>query len=753
MAFELFGYSFRKNEENPKTQQSFAPEVKDDGATVIMATGGSYGTYVDLEGSVKTEAELVTKYREMALQSEVDEAITNIMDEAITIDETQQSVDILLDDLSLQPKTKEIILAEFRNILRLLDYDRHCYNIFRRWYVDGRLIYHAIIDENNPLDGVKEFRYIDPRKIKKIREVKKQRMPVNKNGQSVDITQTVSEYYLYNEKGFAGKKESGSVGQSYVGAAGGYGTTATGLKIAKDSILHVTSGITDSKGIMTLGYLHQAIKPLNQLRILEDATLIYRISRAPERRIFYIDVGNLPKIKAEQHLADMMAKHRNKLVYDASSGEVRDSRKFMCLDMKTKVPLLDGRTLTLEEITTEHQAGKKNWVYSCDPVTGKFAPGPVSWAGVTIKDSQVVKVTFDNGESVICTPDHKFPVWGKGFIEAQHLVGESVIPGYRRKAKINKSTSEYEQIYRNDTKDWAFTHLEVARWKDKMGIREEIAHQPQYLEEEKNTIHHRNHDSFKSSKGYTAEGLHNHKAISVEWLPETMDVGCLTVDLEETYHSHHTYLLDVGVFTKNTMLEDFWLPRREGGRGTEISTLPSGQNLGELQDVLYFQKRLYKALQVPIGRLDPEQAFTIGRSTQISRDEVKFSKFIDRLRTKFSTLFTDALEKQLVLKGYFTVDEWKQIAQYIRYRFAKDNVWSDLKDIEILTSRIEAANGLAPFIGKYFAHTTVRKDIFRQSEEEIQKNDVLIIQEMQNPILYPPQPVDETGGMNNGQNG
>lgn len=945
MAFELFGYSFRKNEENPKTQQSFAPEVKDDGATVIMATGGSYGTYVDLEGSVKTEAELVTKYREMALQSEVDEAITNIMDEAITIDETQQSVDILLDDLSLQPKTKEIILAEFRNILRLLDYDRHCYNIFRRWYVDGRLIYHAIIDENNPLDGVKEFRYIDPRKIKKIREVKKQRMPVNKNGQSVDITQTVSEYYLYNEKGFAGKKESGSVGQSYVGAAGGYGTTATGLKIAKDSILHVTSGITDSKGIMTLGYLHQAIKPLNQLRILEDATLIYRISRAPERRIFYIDVGNLPKIKAEQHLADMMAKHRNKLVYDASSGEVRDSRKFMCLDMKTKVPLLDGRTLTLEEITTEHQAGKKNWVYSCDPVTGKFAPGPVSWAGVTIKDSQVVKVTFDNGESVICTPDHKFPVWGKGFIEAQHLVGESVIPGYRRNQDINGNGNEYEQIYQNDTKTWEYTHRLVSTWKDGAGLREEFT----FLEnkEKKNTIHHKDFNRFNNnpdnlvrmgwkdhmkyhtqycnsdelrkkngdlhtliytqeiinlveqaakdqlinldavkfinahidsdawmkanndkvlpkrasipwkflyrdllqvckqlgykgwldyskqfstqetitrykkitpefyrkrsqnkvwrenlsiaaknrksptikswkittpdgdqeiidnlneycrqnglhrtnikgdfgSKGYFAEVLRNHKAVSVEWLPETMDVGCLTVDLEETYHSHHSYLLDVGVFTKNTMLEDFWLPRREGGRGTEISTLPSGQNLGELQDVLYFQKRLYKALQVPIGRLDPEQAFTIGRSTQISRDEVKFSKFIDRLRTKFSTLFTDALEKQLVLKGYFTVDEWKQIAQYIRYRFAKDNVWSDLKDIEILTSRIEAANGLAPFIGKYFAHTTVRKDIFRQSEEEIQKNDVLIIQEMQNPILYPPQPVDETGGMNNGQNG
>lgn len=524
MAFELFGYQFKRREEDTKTQQAFSPEVKDDGATVIMATGGSFGTYVDLEGTVKTEAELVTKYREMALQSEVDEAITNIIDEAISLNEDQKSVDILLDDLPLQPKTKEIIIQEFENILKLLDYDSKCYDIFKRWYVDGRIIYHAIIDEANPLDGIKELRYIDPRKIKKIREVAKKKMPTSKNGQTVDITKTVSEYYLYNEKGFSGKKESGTVGQSYVGAAGGYGTTATGLKIAKDAILHITSGLTDSKGQMSLGYLHQAIKPLNQLRILEDATLIYRISRAPERRIFYIDIGNLPKIKAEQHLQDMMAKHKNKVVYDAATGEVKDSRKFM------------------------------------------------------------------------------------------------------------------------------------------------------------------------------------------------------------------------------TMLEDFWLPRREGGRGTEITTLPAGQNLGELNDVMYFQKRLYKALQVPIGRLDPEQAFTIGRSTQISRDEIRFSKFIDRLRTRFSATFLDALEKQLVLKGYFLPDEWKQIAQHIKFRFSKDNLWTELKELEILQARIEALQGLTPYIGRYVSHTSARKNVLRQSDQDIQENDEQILEEMQNPILNPPQPVDETGG-------
>jgi len=731
----LFGYEIRRKEDKEEQPKSFAAPLNDDGAVNVESTavGGAYGYFLDIEGSAKTESELVTRYRSMALQPEVQQAVDEIVNEAINIDYNEQAIEIVLEDTELPDKVKETITEEFENILRLLDFSNQGYEIFQRYFVDGRINYHVIIDEKNLKKGIQELRYLDPRKIRLIRE--NDSSQVDKNT-GVPIRKIKKEYYMYSESGFG----------SAVSKPGGDMQTHTGYKIAKDSIARVTSGLMNETQSLVLSHLHRAIKPLNQLRILEDATVIYTLTRAPERRIFYVDVGNLPKAKAEQYLADMMARHKNKLSYNSSTGEVGDQRKFMCYDLSTKIPLLDGRTLELRELIEEHNAGKENWVYSCDPKTGKFYPGPVSWAGITKTEADVVKVTFDNGKHVVCTPDHKFPVWGKGFIEAQHLTpDDSIIPGYRRKAKVTENTTtEYEQIYKNETGKWEFTHREVTRWKDEVGLREEFIHNDGNASMKKGVVHHknfkpydnnpsnlvmmnhkdhmeyhreinsilynaeiydiveecaiaqysieealsyinehasiieswrmentgrhisgrepdvlsftykdlkrissfmgykdwrayrrefetfdredngrkvRNPDAVKKgssehyqrisnahkgkvyssktwkvaspdgqtfiienlsdycrenglhrsnikrdygSKGYKAEILKNHRITSVEKLDDKRTVGSISVDNNETYHSHHTYLLDAGVYTKNTMTEDFWFPRREG---------------------------------------------------------------------------------------------------------------------------------------------------------------------------------------------
>jgi hypothetical protein len=889
---EIFGYVFKRKEKEEKAP-SFVPKQTDDGAMVVTTAGGSYGTYVDLDGTVRSEAELVTKYRQMSLHPECDSAIDEIVNESISIDE-ENIVDINLDDVNLSDNLKTIIRQEFKNSLKIIDFNKYAYDIYRRWYIDGRLYYHAVIDEANPKDGIKELRYIDPRKIRKVREIQQSPIKgIQANVQSF-TSKTVKEYFIYNDRGF-------NFNDRVVGPA------TTGLKISPDSIIHTVSGLTDTNGTMVLSYLHKAIKPLNQLGTLEDATVIYRISRAPERRIWYIDVGNLPKMKAEQYVREIMVKHKNRLIYDAASGEVRDDRKFMCYSMDTKIPLLDGRTLELQEIIKEYNEGKKNWVYSCDPKTGKFYPGPVSWAGITKQNADVVKVTFDNDKSVICTPDHKFPVWGKGFVEAQHLTSEdSIIPGYRRKKKIIENGAEYEQIFKNETGEWEFTHREVAAWKNENNIRDEFTFSEDFINESKNTIHHKNFNSednspenlimmnykdhmlyhrniqtilytdsilktvdycasslmstgetidyvnknvnliewcdlnsnrnpknrdvksltfnykdlkrvlvilgkeswstycksfdsrprenngrikrgltikgseeykrvlsiasknrkpiYKTwkvitpnneieiienlseycrdnnlnrtniktkygSKGYKAELLKNHRIKSVEFLSEKMTVGSMSIDAEETYHSHHTYLLDAGVYTKNTMLEDYWLPRREGGRGTEVTTLPGGQNLGQMDDVLYFQKKFLQSLNVPASRLNSDALFSIGRATEITRDELKFGRFIVRLRSRFSHLFYKILEKQLVLKGILTVDDWNRISAYIKFKFARDNYFTELKDIEIAQTRLSLANAYQGFSEKYYSHYWIRKNVLKQSEEDIKEQDFYINKE------------------------
>ena len=504
---KLFGFEFQRKVP-VDTTPSFAPKEADDGA-VIVAAGGAYGTYIDLDGTVRTEAELVTKYREMSLQPEIDSAVDEIVNESISIDE-ENIVSIILDNLEVTDKVKKVIRDEFQNVLNILDFQSRAYEIYRRWYIDGRLYYHVVIDEKNVSDGIKEVRYVDPRKIRKVREIGKRKVPGG-DGHEAVVPKVQNEYFIFNDKGF-------NYGNKVVGPS------TTGMKIAKDSVVYITSGLSDTQGTMVLSYLHKAIKALNQLRTLEDALVIYRLARAPERRIWYIDVGNLPKMKAEQYVRDIMVKHKNRLIYDGATGEVRDDRKFM------------------------------------------------------------------------------------------------------------------------------------------------------------------------------------------------------------------------------TMLEDYWLPRREGGRGTEVTTLPGGQTLGQMDDVLYFQKKMYQTLNVPVNRLNSDALFSLGRATEVTRDELKFSKFISRLRGRFSTLFISLLEKQLVLKGIMSIEDWQNIAPDIRFDFAKDNYFTELKNAEMIQNRAQLMMTMdqGGLLGKYYSHEWARKNILQQSDDDIEEQDKQIDEEQDDPRWNPP-PMDGMG--------
>lgn len=487
-------YGKWKLKRSPQTEQdfeSFTPRIEDDGAAVV-SEGGAYGTYVDLEGTARTEAELVTRYRSMAQQPECDLAVSDIVDEAIVDNPDETIVKLNLDKMP-NGKLKRRVREAFDEVYLLLDFKNKAYEIFNDWYVDGRLYYHAIVDEANMTRGIQEMRSIDPRKIRKVRSIKK--TPVRQGTNVTELSETKEEYYVFNDRGFAPQKGQGFASQDVTGS------NTNGLKIHKDAIVLATSGLLDEGNKMVLSHLHKAIKPLNQLRVLEDASVIYRLARAPERRVFYIDVGSLPKMKAEQHLRDMMVKHKNRLVYDASTGAVRDDRKFM------------------------------------------------------------------------------------------------------------------------------------------------------------------------------------------------------------------------------TMLEDFWLPRREGSRGTEITTLPGGQNLGEMDDVLYFQKRLYRSLNVPVSRLEPDQGFAIGRASEISRDEVKYQKFIRRLQLRFTMLFDRTLEKQLILKNDIKPEDWHEIRSQISYIFLTDNHFAELKEMEILKERFDMLGAIEPYIGRFVSEEWVRKRILRFDDEEIKAMD------------------------------
>jgi hypothetical protein len=488
VAIKLFGFTFGDKEvvqvQNPN-EASFALPTNaiDDGAVTI--TGNAhYGTYVDLEGSIRNELELITRYREMSNHPELEMAIDEIVNEAITRSEEGKIIDINMDNLKQPESIKKKIREEFNNVMRMMNFANLADDLFKRWYIDGRIYYHIIVNEKNPKEGIKELRYIDPRKIRKVREVQKDRDP--KTGASV--IKSIAEYYVYNDRGTTTQTYTAQVNQ--------------GLRIASDAVININSGLMDAKNTFVISYIHKAIKPLNQLRMIEDAVVIYRLSRAPERRIFYIDVGNLPKGKAEQYLRDVMVKYRNKMVYDATTGELRDDRKHM------------------------------------------------------------------------------------------------------------------------------------------------------------------------------------------------------------------------------SMLEDFWLPRREGGKGTEITTLPAGQNLGELEDVKYFRNKLLNALNVPIARLEPQQSggmIGIGRSTEVTRDEAKFAKFVQRLRNKFTHIFDEALSVQLTLKGICTRQEWEEFKEDIFYDFQKDNNFVELRDAELLRERINLLTQVDPFVGRYYSADWVKRHILQLTKEQIEE--------------------------------
>ncbi len=474
---ELFGFTINRVKKDTGGEQVFTTPTPDDGA-IDIAGGGFFGQILDTDGREKTELDLIRRYRDIAQQPECDSAIEDIINEAVSFDEVSESVTLRTDRMPYPEKIKRAIRKEFQEVLSLLDFDEKGHDVMRRWYVDGRIFYHKVIDSKNPKRGIVDLRYIDPTKIKKARQVKKDKDV--KTG--VDMIKKIDEYYIYNEKGLF---------------SAGYGGANQGLKIAADAIAYCPSGVIDQNGGKVLSYLHKAIKPVNQLRMIEDALVIYRISRAPERRIFYIDVGNLPKVKAEQYLKDVMNRYRNKLVYDASTGEIRDDRNHM------------------------------------------------------------------------------------------------------------------------------------------------------------------------------------------------------------------------------SMLEDFWLPRREGGRGTEIDTLSGGANLGEIEDIEYFRQKLYRSLNVPISRLEAENNFSLGRTTEITRDELKFTKFIQKIRKKFTVLFSDILKTQLILKGVISLEDWDSMKEHIQYDFLKDGHFSELKDAELLRDRIDALDSIQSYIGTFFSKEYVLKNVLRMNDSEI----------------------------------
>ena len=492
---DLFGFSITRVKPKQDPKQSFTTPQADDGTSTVAA-GGYFGQYLDMEGTAKNEQDLIRRYREIALHPECDMAVEDIINEAIVANELKDAVKLNLENLPFGNDVRRKIEDEFKEVLRLMNFNTKGHDIFRRWYVDGRLFYHKVIDRESTHKGITELRYIDPRKIKKIREIRKQR-PDGPTPYGLSVVDQMQEYFIFNEKGITN-------------------TTSGGIKIAVDAIAFCPSGLVDQNKNMVLSYLHKAIKPVNQLRMIEDAAVIYRIARAPERRIFKIDVGNLPKQKAEQYLRDVMAKYRNKLVYDAQTGEIRDDRNYM------------------------------------------------------------------------------------------------------------------------------------------------------------------------------------------------------------------------------SMLEDFWLPSREGGRGTDISTLPGGQNLGEIADIEYFRAKLYRSLNVPASRLEASQGFNLGRSTEITRDELKFTKFVQRLRKKFTELFNDILKTQLVLKAVITDEDWHLLRDHIQYDFLQDGHFAELKESEMLMERLRVADSMRDYVGKYFSVEFVRKNVLRQTDREIADIDKQIKKEIDDGIIAMP---------------
>jgi hypothetical protein len=499
MAIKLFGFEIVKQDKGNTVPTPVTPQIED--GAINIQTGAHYGIYVDLDGSYRTEVDLITKYRTMSMQPEIESAIEDIVNEAIVHDERAETVKIVTDQLDQPEKIKKMIREEFSEITRLLDFSNFGSDIFRRWYIDGRLYYNLVIDPANPRAGIQQLINIDPRRIRKIRNISKKK----ENG--IEVIDKIDTFYLYNEKVVNNNVQAPQILGNYSG----------GTKLSEDSVVYLTSGLFDPAKSTVLSYVHKAIRPMNQLRYVEDATVIYRVSRAPERRVFYVDVGNMPRMKAEQYLKDIMTKFRNKLVYDSGTGEIRDDRKHM------------------------------------------------------------------------------------------------------------------------------------------------------------------------------------------------------------------------------SMLEDFWMPRRGEGKSTEITTLPAGQNLGQMDDVNYFEKKLYKSLSVPVGRLESQSGFSLGRTNEITREELKFDKFIDKLRSRFSILFDELMARQLALKGICTLEEWGQFKQYVHYDFIKDNNFTELKDAELIQNRIQTLQAVQPYIGMFYSKRWVQENVLNMHADDIERMETQMEEEQKESESNPPR--------------
>lgn len=717
---KLFGFTIDDGNNKSPSIVSPVPQNNEDGSDYYL-TSSFLNSYIDIEGVYKTEFDLIRRYREMSLHPEVDSAIEDIVNEAIVTDTNDSPVQIELSNLNASDGIKEAIRREFKYILELLDFDKKAHQIYRNWYIDGRLFYHKVIDIKKPQEGIQELRYIDALKMRHIRQEKKlKNNELAKRGfkSEADFTRPmipeIEEYFVFNPQT---AYPSGTNTVMSVGAD-------KGIKFARDSITYCTSGLVDRNKGTVLSYLNKAIKALNQLRMIEDCIVIHRLTRSVERKAFYIDVGNLPPMKAQQFLRETMARYRNRDIYDPATGEIKNGdRKFMsmmedywlprradgrateivnipggCFAMDTKVSLLDGRELSIQEIENEMKEGKTLWTYSCNPINGKIAPGLISWAGVTQKSAQVIKITIDNGEEIICTPEHKFVSRENGFVEAQNFkVRDSLMPLYRKKENENS----YEMVYDNEDNTWKFTYEVMTN--ECSPVSEDFEYQ--------------NWNHFKEECV-----VYNHKITSIEWLQDPIEVGTLTIDDNEEIHNFHTFALSAGVFVKNS-------------------------NLGELTDLNFFLKKLYKSLGVPESRIGGDSGFNLGRSSEILRDEVKFSKFVGGLRKRFSTMFSDMLRTQLILKNIITPEDWKIMSEHIQYDFLYDNHFAELKESELLGERLSLAATAEPYIGKYFSQDYVRRHVLRQTDQEIIEEDIKIKTEIENGVI--PDPNVQTDEMGN----
>lgn len=833
----FFSFNKKSGEEEVEVKtniSSFVEPSNLDGA--VVSEGGRVSYNFNQEINASNEIELIRRYREASRIPEVSEAIDEIVNECVSENAEGDAIALDLEKLDLSDAIKKKMTDEFATVLDLFEFKERGSDYLRKWYVDGRIYFHKIIDKSKPADGIKELRFINPISIKKIVETEKV-----KEGE-INLTRIKREYFQYAPSVKSKPiqvADSAPSQQMYQPTFGQQNMQV--IQVSPEAIAYVTSGMYDEDFSTVLSPLHPALRVTNQLKTLEDSLVIYRLARAPERRIFYIDVGGLTKPKADQYVKDMMSKFKNNISYDAMTGEIKDQRRHLsmmedfwiprrdngktteittlpggCLAMDTKVSLMDGRELSITDIENEMKAGKELWTYSCDEFTGKVKPGLITWAGITQESAKVMKITLDNGESLICTPDHKFPIYNKGFVEAKDLrVDTSMIPLYRKKEILgNHKKNDYEMVFDNETKTWIYTHRMV---RNEMDLPLEV------FEEDFGdgyAVHHKNynrydntpnnlclmsfkdHRKYHSSIGFSKEAqqmgalasaarlqwiketqkieidsfifntiidsvkgktthqitiedvveilneneycvnrlqelnkdksvpnwnvdigftvgivrkaplnfgysswlefrksvdFHNHRIISIEYLDEPITVGTLTIDDKEIVHGHHTFALSCGIFTKNS-------------------------NLSQLEDVEYFLKKMYKSLKVPYSRFMTDSPVAgLGRSSEITREEIKFQKFIDRLRNRFGSMILDVLGSQLKLKGIMSEEEWTEFEPKVKLDWAKDNFFTEMKEAELIRERMMTLQQVDPYVGKYLDRKYVFTNVLRMTDEQVKE--------------------------------